>query len=103
MDLKQWAHDKLWSAPEDRMGCPTWEFPNIPQATYDKLLAEAAAAGVEIDGETAKAHGCTFSWVYDPAAELVRITCQSKPFLFGCGEILAHFTAIIEQATKGNL
>lgn len=101
MDLKKLLRDDLWREPEDTVGCAELEFTGIDHPTYDKLLAQANTAGVELEGSTAKFRGCVFDWNYVAGMSTLYVTCQKKPFIVGCDTINEQVTKLINQAKEG--
>lgn len=94
-------HDNLWSAPEDKVGCPELAFENVDQPTYDKLLAEANSAGVDFNGSLATFKGCKFDWNYVPQMKALYVTCTAKPWDYPCGTINGEISKLVQQARTG--
>ena len=85
----------------DPMSCPAITVPSVDQALYDKLLAQATAAGVKFDGTKASIDGIELEWKYDAAAQVLTVTCLKKPFYMSCGEIQSKVAELIHEAQMG--
>jgi hypothetical protein len=85
----------------DPMSCPAITTPNVDQALYDKLLAQATAAGVKFDGTKASIDGVQLDWNYDAAAQALTVTCLEKPWYMSCGEIQKVIAELIHKAQTG--
>ena len=91
-----------WQDPqgdEDSMKpCQEVTIEGIDQALYDKLLAEATAAGASFYGGTVALKGCTFAWNYDAPSSTLHFTCLGRPFIFGCGEVESRIRELVAKA-----
>ena len=106
--MKKFLQHLLWKYvtqdpeyPEVPMSCPEISIDQVDQALYDKLLGEAQAAGVKFDGDTVTFEGCTFDWLYDSAAQVLHVTCTTKPLLVGCGYIEGKIQELVTKARQG--
>lgn len=104
----KWLRHLIWkNATQDpqydevQVPCPEITIGGIDQALYDKLLAEATAAGAAFSGSSATMHGCTFDWNYDTVSQTLNATCTKKPFYFGCDEIASAIQKIVADAKGG--
>ena len=82
------------------MSCPTFSVEGIGQELYAKLMRAATAAGASIDGTKVQYRGCQFEFAYDQGAQVLAVTCVSKPFLVGCDTIEEKIRALVAQAKR---
>ena len=95
---------KDWKDPDreaNQMSCPEITVPEIGNDLYEKLLAEANAAGAQFSGTEATLKNCTFDWAYDPEVLVLHVTCTAKPFYFSCGMIENEIRSLIQKAKEG--
>lgn len=79
------------------MPCPEVTVDGVDPILYEKLLAEATAAGAQFNGSEVTFKGCKFLWSYDGAGT-VKYTCTEKPFYFSCGLIQNEIQSLVEEA-----
>lgn len=80
------------------MNCPEIVIVGIEQPMYDKLLAEANAAGAVFNGAKVAFKGCEFDWDYDAEAQVLHITCTNRPWYYKCDTIADHIRHLAERA-----
>lgn len=85
------------------MKCPEITLPDIDKPLYDKLLAEATAAGMQSHGNMVSIEGLYFDWNYDAEAAVLHVTCLKKPFFIGCDRVETEIRGLVEKAKKGDL
>ena len=81
------------------MACPEVTVDGVGPILYEKLLAEATAAGAVFNGSEVTFKGCKFLWAYDGAGA-IKYTCTEKPFYFSCGLIQNEIAGLIERAKE---
>jgi hypothetical protein len=82
-----------WEDPEreaNPMACDEITIEEVPQALYEKLLADATAAGAVFVGTKATIEGMAFDWNYDAPTETLHVTCLKKPFYISCAAVEQH-------------
>lgn len=92
-----------WQNPDreaNPMECPEVVVDGVDPVLYEKLLAEATAAGAVFEGDEVTFKGCRFLWAYD-GSQSFRYTCKGKPFYFTCGLIDAEISKLVTQAKGG--
>lgn len=102
--LKNFLLRALWQDPNyeiDQMNCPEIIIVGIEQPMYDKLLAEANAAGAVFNGDKVAFKGCEFDWQYDSPSQILHVTCISKPFYVTCDYIKSKIKELAEDAKAG--
>lgn len=96
---------KDWQDPdreENPMACPEITIEQVDQPLHAKLLVEAMAAGATFQGTYATIEALTFDWNYDPAAQVLHVTCLKKPFYATCNEVESRIRELAAKA-KGAL
>lgn len=78
---------------------PPQVFSNIGPAQYATLVTKAAAAGLDLSGNsgTASQFGVEVAWNYSPEAQQLSIQCLSTPFFMSAESVNARIKALVEQ------
>lgn len=105
--VKSFIQDKIdqyhdWQNPdreENPMSCPEVVVDGIDLDLYEKLQAEAIAAGAVFDGSKVTLKGCEFLWAYDGISR-IRYTCTSKPFYFSCKLIQTQIEDLVQKSKE---
>jgi hypothetical protein len=106
--VKSFIQDKFdqyhdWKNPDreaNPMSCDEVIVDGVNPALYEKLLAQATAAGAVFDGSIVIFKGCRFIWSYDKVSSF-RYTCKEKPFYFTCDLIDKEIAGLVEKAKEG--
>lgn len=85
--------------------CDPIYFPNVTPEVFADICARVeAGTGAQIAGNLSgriEHSGCAFQWVYDVAAQQLRVQCVNKPFFFPCESVNAKLEELFTTGGTG--
>jgi hypothetical protein len=79
---------------------PPQVFSNITPDQYAALVQKAAAAGVDLSGNsgTASKFGVEVAWNYSPDTQQLTIQCLNGSIFMNCDAVNAKIASLIEES-----
>ncbi len=75
-------------------------FKGVTPEQYDRLVAKARAAGIELAGNsgTASKYGVEVAWNYVPETQELTLHCLKTPFFMSAADVDAKIQGLVKES-----